>query len=446
MVSPIKHHHLHNCSWVIAFTVLAFSYPIIKLVNVPVPFTSTALASIVSAGSEQIRRCDNDDYEYVRLTSETSGRLITNTGSRNLYLDARGTRWDHKHFSINILAYAQVCWDGGLIEGRNEASEIVRSRTTRLRRPSAMQITGHRNDVTIKIHRIGFLHVDNPIRIRGALEQVVIMDSLFLKGSGSCIEGLGRSSIAVENSLIEGCRLTTRGYVGGTAYDERQVLALRNNVIRVAARPMRTVNARNSKEQFDGSIRNIDIEMRSNIFLIESRDAYGLLTDMLGGNLTACSDNVVVWLGGGNSPSWLPDCFSVTNDASVWDEARAYWIREHQFVEQLDATFRESGEGGESPHHSDAESGVGSAGEAEAQGSLQPGSGRDAVRAQLGAVTLRTLAIPRRTRREEIGSPWSDQTLWNDGTGWADFSRESLVNCRESQGFRPMTGSTVCSP
>lgn len=41
-----------------------------------------------------------------------------------------------------------------------------------------------------------------------------------------------------------------------------------------------------------------------------------------------CSDNVMVWLGEGPFPGALPDCFTVTRDVGVWDEAVAEWKQE----------------------------------------------------------------------------------------------------------------------
>jgi hypothetical protein len=38
---------------------------------------------------------------------------------------------------------------------------------------------------------------------------------------------------------------------------------------------------------------------------------------------------VVVWLGEGPFPDPLPDCFTVTTDKSVWDNAVAEWKANH---------------------------------------------------------------------------------------------------------------------
>src|SRR6185503_13161570 len=47
------------------------------------------------------------------------------------------------------------------------------------------------------------------------------------------------------------------------------------------------------------------------------------------GQLQSCSNNVMVWLGPGDFPGALPECFTVTRDRAVWDNAVADWIARH---------------------------------------------------------------------------------------------------------------------
>jgi hypothetical protein len=49
--------------------------------------------------------------------------------------------------------------------------------------------------------------------------------------------------------------------------------------------------------------------------------------------LKACSNNTIVWLGEGPFPAWYPeDCFTVTTDVKVWQEAVADWHARHPEV------------------------------------------------------------------------------------------------------------------
>ena len=44
------------------------------------------------------------------------------------------------------------------------------------------------------------------------------------------------------------------------------------------------------------------------------------------GKVVDCAENVMVWLGPGEFPAELPDCFTVTKNRAVWDEAVKQWI------------------------------------------------------------------------------------------------------------------------
>ena len=48
--------------------------------------------------------------------------------------------------------------------------------------------------------------------------------------------------------------------------------------------------------------------------------------------LVSCSNNVMVWLGGGPYPAGLPSCFQITTDRGVWDTAVAAWKQRHPYV------------------------------------------------------------------------------------------------------------------
>jgi hypothetical protein len=50
------------------------------------------------------------------------------------------------------------------------------------------------------------------------------------------------------------------------------------------------------------------------------------------GKLSGCANNVMVWLGPGDFPTTLPDCFTVTKDRTVWDNAVADWLARHPDV------------------------------------------------------------------------------------------------------------------
>jgi hypothetical protein len=83
--------------------------------------------------------------------------------------------------------------------------------------------------------------------------------------------------------------------------------------------------------------RSPGLALHGNVFLAETRPSER--ADRLGippGRLVGCADNVIVWLGAGEFPGRLPsDCFRVTTDRRVWDDAVAAWRRRHG-AEQAD--------------------------------------------------------------------------------------------------------------
>lgn len=75
------------------------------------------------------------------------------------------------------------------------------------------------------------------------------------------------------------------------------------------------------------------LALHGNIFLAEgSGPKGGYRLGVPPARLASCSNNVVVWLGSGKFPGNVPDdCFRVTTDRRVWDDAVATWHRRHGY-------------------------------------------------------------------------------------------------------------------
>jgi hypothetical protein len=76
------------------------------------------------------------------------------------------------------------------------------------------------------------------------------------------------------------------------------------------------------------------LALHGNIFLIEQPiDAGRLNLYAARTELRSCSDNIVVWLGQGDYPAPYPrECFTITHDVSVWEDAKRRWIERHPDV------------------------------------------------------------------------------------------------------------------
>ncbi len=73
------------------------------------------------------------------------------------------------------------------------------------------------------------------------------------------------------------------------------------------------------------------LALHGNVFMVETAGQEG--GKRLGvppDKLASCSDNTMVWLGPGEFPGKLPgECFKVTTDRRVWDDAVASWRARH---------------------------------------------------------------------------------------------------------------------
>jgi len=410
-------------------------------------FTNASLASD-SAGtlSEAITWCDDDDYHYVKISQNEKSPTTVNP-AHNAHFDATGVIWELGTTSIVIRIMNKLCWNGGIISG--DASPNIGTDIMNVGRPpaAAMQIFGYGRNAEVEIRGARFFNVARSVDVQGRVTNFTLANSWLYDVSDDCIGGTLYRSWIIEDSLLDGCGIIVRTSAVEEESGKDHVLRIRNNVIRIATKRRSASARRFANESLADHMRNLILEVHGNVFLVEDNDAHPFFEGLRTANLTECSDNVVVWLGAGEYPEWLPDCFSITDDSDVWEQARSSWIHNHQLLEGFHGPLTQLSGAMES-HRWHPQGSVRSEGGSNAQSSVQSASRRDHALAGLEPSTLRTLAVPRRTRRAEVGSPWSDGTLWNDGTGWTDYWRGSLVSCRESQAgvLRPMTGATVCSP
>lgn len=70
--------------------------------------------------------------------------------------------------------------------------------------------------------------------------------------------------------------------------------------------------------------------VKNSVFLIEGHTHAGLTQNFE--NITACSNNIIIWLGEGSFPGALPSCFEVVTDVGVWQAAVAEWHARHRRV------------------------------------------------------------------------------------------------------------------
>lgn len=147
-----------------------------------------------------------------------------------------------------------------------------------------------------------------------------------------CIENDSLLSGLVEDSLFDGC------YTGISSDDftaskdgSANTMTLRNNLMYI--KPTNTVYRGPSPGTglfFKGWWQSPSekVVFNNNIVRIDSDSGFGSLAIPAGMNLT-CSNNTIVWTGGGTFPYTYPSCFTITSNVSVWNNAVTAWKAAH---------------------------------------------------------------------------------------------------------------------
>jgi hypothetical protein len=153
-----------------------------------------------------------------------------------------------------------------------------------------------------------------------------------------CVENDHLHGGLIEDSLFDGCYVgvSERPSADNLVDDGRaSLLSVRRSLIRLQAMPGPREGAPGSRglgRFFKWSERATQLALHDNVFLSEQVGQDGPRGMGMPDTLVSCSNNVMVWLGGGDYPAPLPACFTVTTDRAVWDAAVRTWQAQHPHV------------------------------------------------------------------------------------------------------------------
>jgi hypothetical protein len=225
-------------------------------------------------------------------------------------------------YPIRIGGGTAGCWFGGVIQGTYPDTDSW----DRLHDTAAFSF------LMPNFHAIG-IRVDNygdAFNIVDFSTDFTIRQAHLTYIRDDCVENDRLLSGVVEDSLLDGCytAFSARAPAGDTVSDgQGNLWTIRNSLIRL--QPMPTVYKGTAPGhggffKWDKTGRAPNLSLHDNIFRVDQHPNGGTLTTP-GSYLTSCSNNIVVWLGAGPYPDSLPDCFTVTTDKSIWDDAVADW-------------------------------------------------------------------------------------------------------------------------
>lgn len=147
-----------------------------------------------------------------------------------------------------------------------------------------------------------------------------------------CIENDDSHALTVEDTLLDGCYsgLSARPFTDSAPDGSDNVWTVIDSLIRLEPQPTVFKGAAPGHGGFfkwDDEGRSPRLALHDTVLRADQVPNHGTLGIPDGLEFASCSNNTMVWLGDGEFPEELPDCFEVTTDEAVWDDAVAAWHR-----------------------------------------------------------------------------------------------------------------------
>ena len=271
---------------------------------------SSPAACTVNQATRVLSGAQSEQYKEMHLEAES-------------IIDSTGASWLGVHdYPVRLGGGERGCWFGGNIRGSYpDTDSWDRMHDTAGFSISLPDFLG----LGVRVHNYG-----DAINITDNAQGFVIRQAHLSYIRDDCIENDRLHAGILEDSLLDGCytALSARRHSGDTQSDGRDnVWIVRRSLIRL--QPMPTVYKGEAPGhgrffKWDKNGLGPQLAFHDNILRVDQLPASGDLR-VPDGILASCSNNIIVWLGEGEFPDPLPDCFTVTTDRSVWDNAVAQW-------------------------------------------------------------------------------------------------------------------------
>lgn len=288
----------------------------------PEPTESASTTETASPEPTPSVGCPTDGSQVV-LTGEQTERIKDREVADHTSFDARDASWiGVDDYPVRLGGGTGICWQGGYLAGTYPDTDSW----DRLHDTAAFSIESP--DFTLldlRVHNYG-----DGINLKDDARDFVVQRAHLTFVRDDCVENDYVNTGLIEDSLFDGCYtgLSARPSSGTTGVDGTgNVFTVRRSLIRLE--PMPTVYKGDAPGhgkffKWDKEGHGPTLSLHDNVFRAD-QPPNGSDLSVPAEYLGSCSNNVMVWLGEGDFPGWLPDCFTLTRDQSVWDEAVEEW-------------------------------------------------------------------------------------------------------------------------
>lgn len=286
--------------------------------------------------------CFDREGPVITISGEQSEQY--HTGSyplpENVIVDARTATWIHvDDYPVVLEGGPNICFSGGTIWG--EYPYNTDWGTMHSTSGLTFRTTGETTVENIRVHNYG----DGITFSRGISSYSFhVIGAHMTHIRDDCVQNDYMYSALIEDSLFDGCYTAFSAQAHSSSGDNdgsQNVWTISNSLIRLE--PMEKVYKDSGLIPGHGPFfkwnkddnKSPRLSLHNNIFRVDqpSNSSSGL--GLPEGKLVSCSNNIVVWLGDGAYPDTLPntfngqECFSITTDKTVWDNAVQDWMNRH---------------------------------------------------------------------------------------------------------------------
>jgi len=257
---------------------------------------------------------------------------FTTTLSANEHVDANAATWAPSTtvpYPVYFDANSNSCWEGGRITG----TFPVGTTWSKYHDTAGIGVIGP--GVIVDHPRV--FNVGDGIRIRDDADNFRVEDAYLSYIHDDCVENDDLFNGTITNSFLDGCYVafSTRRADTSSADGHLNTETISNSLVRLQAMPTvysGTAAGHGGFFKWDTNLpTSPKLVITNSVFRADQNTNHQNLNLPAGYSVT-CSGNTMVWLGAGPFPGNLPNCFTVTTDRTVWDNAARQWDQAHPGV------------------------------------------------------------------------------------------------------------------